>query len=507
MILPRDISPTELDKRFRDAIALIQSAVSAFGDVEGPEDREARRNRAETDNLFFKQTYFPHYARQAEPEYRDEIQAALAARNAPQCVLGFRGSGKSTDISLIDAAHEILFGTARFFIFVSRSDQTATGEYTIPLKAELQFNPRIRCDFPELSVEGEQHDFVAGRTRVLARGLKQGMRGLKHGAWRPDRIRIEDVEDNNNRFSPELIKKMMRVIEGDLLESVGSGIDEQWSVIYVANYFSKRSLVHAVRTSKRWTTRVLRALRRVSEGEKNAHAIDGEVSTWPERYPTAMLIEKRRNAPETFATEWQQEPSDDENAFRAEWFHTYKESDLPPGCLRFGWIDPSPGEKETSDYKAYGVADFYRDDDGMKMYLLDCRIAHETVMQMVRNLYAMQVKWQPRMWGYEEVGAEFYLKKLIASHAAEFSATLTLRPVMKTFKAFPWKKDRIPQMMEPLETGRCFVPEGYGNHVARLIEQYVNYPDAANDDGPDMHSGLYKLGELYALRTPKITVL
>ncbi len=484
----REYTRNDLDKRYREAVASIAAIVSPFGEVEGPEDRKARVDRARNDKVFFKRTYFAHYARQAEPEFRPKIEEVLDARNEPQLLLGFRGCAKSTDVSLVDTAHEILYGTAHFFIFVSRSEGMAEAEYTIPLKAELEHNPRILNDFGNVGVQGEQGDFIANNIRVLALGLTQSFRGKKHGAWRPDRIRIEDIEDSNNRFKPEMIKKRMTAIHNDLLESVGSGIDEQWSVIYLANYFSKRSLIHAIRTSGRWNVTILKALRSDASGK--------EVSTWPERYPTAMLLEKRRKAPSTFSTEWQQEPTDDESAFRREWFHYYKPSEVPPDTVRCAWIDPSPGEKDTSDYKAYGVADFHLTPNGeLHCYLRDVRVRKETVNEMIAGVYEMHLRWPGiTEWGYEEIGSEAYLQQIIERDGPKHGSVLPLWPVMKNMPGFPFKKDRIPQMQSVLERGWVHVLQGDDDHE-RVIQHYLDFPDGLHDDGADMHSGLFKLGE------------
>lgn len=494
----------DIEQRFDKLTEWIQSVVSPFGEVEGTRDRDERKARARTDFAYFLHTYFPHYARQADPEFLAEIEEVCNARNKPQMVLGFRGCAKSTLISLVHAAHEILYGTAHFFVFASRSRETAAAEYTVPLKAELQANVRIRNDFGILPVRGEETDFVVGdrdSTRVRAAGIRSFPRGMKHGPWRIDRIRLEDFEDQNNRMSPAMQKKYMAVIQQDIMQSVGSGIDEQWSIIVNANYFSKRSLIHRLRTSGLFRVTIIRALRPLRKGERRADAIDGEVSTWPERYPTAELWKIKLGNPVVFAVEWQQDPDDDESSFRREWFRYYKPGDLPPHAVRrLAWIDPSPGEKDTSDYKAYGYADFYMIDGELHMYLLEASVRQETVNQMVGRVIDMQ-KRNPTisLWGWEEVSGEMYLQKLITRVSASAGVAVPLFPVMKQFPGFAWKKDRIPQMQSWLEQGRCHFLKGNADHE-RIIEHYLDWPEGLHDDGADFHSGLWKMGELMAVQ-------
>ena len=496
-------TPDELDARYRELIQSISDTVSPFGEVEGPEDRAARVDRARRDKAFFKRTYFPHYARQRDPEYVGLVRDVLDARGRPQLLLGFRGCGKSTDVSLIDAAHEILYGTAHFFVFVSRSREIAAAEYAIPLKAELAVNPRIINDFGAPAIKGDELDYIVNDVRVKSTGIKSFPRGQKHGPWRPDRIRIEDIEDNANRMSPAIQKKALRIITDDIMKSVGTGIDEPWSVVVNGNYFSRRSLLHRLRTSGLFRVTIIKSLRPVSPHETRDDAVDGMVSTWPERFPTAQLARERAKSPVTFKIEMQQEPDDDDGAFRREWFRRYRPGDVRPDgphyLGRYGWVDPSPGEKESSDYKAYGFGDFYLDDGELVMYLGEAYCRQETVNEMLRRIFDVQRRNPTiRLWGFEMVSSEYYLQKLIDKMTVTERLSLPTFPVMRNLPGFPWKKDRIPQMQSHLERGQCYVLAKDYDHE-RIVEQYCDWPEAEYDDGPDFHSGLFKLGEMMTI--------
>jgi hypothetical protein len=395
----------------------------------------------------------------------------------------------------------VLYKTAHFFVFVSRSREIACAEYALPIRAELRANARIVNDFGHVPEHGDEMDFVVNDVRVKSTGIKSFPRGQKHGPWRPDRIRIEDIEDNANRMSPTLQAKYYKVITDDIMKSVGAGIDEPWSVIFNGNYFSRRSLLHRVRLSGQFVVTIIKALRPLREGEVNPQSVDGETSTWPERFPTAQLVADRAKAPITFKIEMQQEPEDDEGTFRRQWFATYAERDVQPEgpqyLGRYGWVDPSSGESSASDYKAYGYADFYSMNQELHMYLRAARCRRQTINEMISTLFEMQRRsWpQVRMWGFEAVAAEEYLLRLLQQRTVSEGLSLPVFPIMKNFPGFPWKKDRIPQMQSPAERGFCHFLKGDPDHE-RIIEQYCDWPDADNDDGPDMHSGLWKLGEM-----------
>jgi hypothetical protein len=502
------ISRDDIRARYDAAIRSTQLLVSPFGDVEGPEERITRRDRALVDYTYFKQTYFPNYARQAEPSFAGELARVCEIRNRPQLVLGFRGCGKSTDISLIRTIWEILRGSAHFFIFFSRSESVAIAEYTAPIKAICEANVRITNDFGKIAVNGELGDFTANGVRVLARGIGQGFRGLRHGAWRPDRLRGEDFEDSSNRMSPAMVKKFLGVLTQDVMKSVGEGVDEQWSFVINANYFSRRSLIHALRMSRLFDVTLIPKLRSLAQGETHPDAIDGEVSTWPERYPTRDIVDFRAAAPTVHRTEDQQEPQDDEALFRREWFHLDAGSyDASRSLGLFGWIDPSPGQTGAADYKAYGIGDFIMVDGELHMHLVEARVRRETVNQMIAGIFDMHHRHpSTRLWAYESVGSEFYLERLIAEQGVRYGGSLPLMGLGNLGVRIPWKKDRIPQMQSVLERGLCHL-RGGSTDDERIITQYIDWPEGLHDDGPDMHSGLYRIGEIMTIGQSVVVVL
>jgi hypothetical protein len=102
---------------------------------------------------------------------------------------------------------------------------------------------------------------------------------------------------------------------------------------------------------------------------------------------------------------------------------------------------------------------------------------------------------QVRMWGFEAVSNEEYLLRLIQQRTTSEGLSLPVFPVMRNYAGFPWKKDRIPQMQSVLERGHCAFLAGNVDH-ARIVDQYLDWPEGENDDGPDFHSGLWKLGEI-----------
>ena len=129
------------------------------------------------------------------------------------------------------------------------------------------------------------------------------------------------------------------------------------------------------------------------------------------------------------------------------------------------------------------------------MYLIDVRIRQETVNEMLEGMFEMHRRHPGiRVWGYESVGSEYFLEKLAAGESARAGVALPMFAVMKNIPGFVYKKHRIPQMQAPVEKGLCLLAQS-NTDTERLIQHYLDFPGGEHDDGADMHSGLYKLGE------------
>ena len=489
----KDWTIDQLDAELRRLCDMVSQTVSPFGDVEGAEDREARMAACREDVELFALTYFPAYCRQPFAPMHGEMIELTKRRNTPQVVAGFRGSAKSTVIDFFVPMHEVLFKTCHFYMFGSASTEIAVAEYALPIMAHLKTNPRIINDFGVIPVTGEQSDFMAGEVRVLSFGRRSSVKGKKNGPWRPDRIRLADIEDRNNMMSPAVCRKTTDWIENDVLEAVGNGADEEWSCIYEFNYFSKKTVGHQLMSRPNWRSVVFPAIIARPSDMRGLTAVSLQyMSAWPERYPLAMLRRKQSEAPATFEVEWQQNPRDDESMFRREWIRYYKPDELPVNLAKFGWCDPSASEKESADFKAYG----YIGVNGNDIYVVKVHVRHETTNQMIDAMLVMQHDDPTiRLWGIEGIVFEVLIRDLVEQAAAAAGMHLPIMPITKVFANWPMKKDRIPKMQSIIERGRIYFPANDPD-AELLIQQLLDYPDGRNDDGPDMLSGAVELSSI-----------
>jgi hypothetical protein len=154
------------------------------------------------DNPFvWGKIYLGEHFRMKSPAFHAQIlfevyKSTFAAVASP------RESAKSTIVAFLIPIHAICFKRKRFILIVSNTYSKAAGTLTT-IKKEIKDNQQVKDDFPIEIVKDAEGDSVfrhrdGFETRVLCKGAEQigSVRGEKYGAYRPDLILIDDLEDD-----------------------------------------------------------------------------------------------------------------------------------------------------------------------------------------------------------------------------------------------------------------------------------------------------------------------
>ena len=147
---------SDLAEEFRLKIEL---EVEAF-----PIDPQLRTERLakvvddRTGYRFFAETYFPHYLTSApsmlhEHLYEDLPMMVITSEGQKRLVIAPRGSAKSTHISLIFPLWCITRGLKHYIVLIMDAFEQAAVMLEA-LKAELEVNPRLKYDFPDIFGQG-----------------------------------------------------------------------------------------------------------------------------------------------------------------------------------------------------------------------------------------------------------------------------------------------------------------------------------------------------------------
>ncbi|MCK4814149.1 hypothetical protein KA005_00140, partial [bacterium] len=174
-----NITENKFDKWAGDLKDWISDSVSPF-ENDSPELQEARKERAKNDLLYFCKTYLPHYFPSDFGDFHDEWEEYTELSDEAAFLAAPREHAKSTFFSFAVPIRNICYQLKRFQIIVSDTNDQATG-FVLPIRLELEDNPRLRNDFGDMRESRWQTgDFFANDTRLLARGQGEKIRGLKY---------------------------------------------------------------------------------------------------------------------------------------------------------------------------------------------------------------------------------------------------------------------------------------------------------------------------------------
>lgn len=392
----------------------------------GPVERRAiRRALGERDPVAFALIYLrDHLRRPVDPRDPDGPRpvsfarchyewAALAMewmrpgqRNRPledrHVVVAPRETGKSTWWYLILPLWAGAFGYRSFVAAFAHATAQAE-QHLATFRHELETNPLLLHDFPELSAATRRGGgTLADRAGLLhtrkgfifgARGIDSAVLGMKVGKLRPDLIIMDDIEPDEARYSPDLVRKRLGTVRDAILP-----MNIYASVALVGTVQIPGSIIHqAVRLAKgevydenewldieRFQVHWSRAITELDNGEVE--------SLWPEKWPLDFLLGIQGTR--SYTKNYDNDPADSE----APWWRrddvVYEEFELDDMERRVLFVDGAVTEKPTSDYTGLAVVGL--DPRERRFYVCDAteiRLTGEPRRQVILDLIQ---RWQVR---------------------------------------------------------------------------------------------------------------
>ena len=287
-------------------------------------DRLVRQAVTRESHLLFFHTYLAHYVTYEIAEFQKDIfRITEDQANKLALIVAFRGSGKSTLVTLSYALWAILGIQEKRFVLVLCQTQNQAKQHMMNLKRELESNHLLQSDLGPFKEEGGEWGvsslvFPQRNARITAASTEQSIRGLRHNQHRPDLIICDDVEDMASVKTYENRQKTYNWFTGDVIPAG----DLTTRVIVVGNLLHEDSLVMHLK-------------RDIDEDQRNgiyrAYPLIDEHGNilWPGKYPTQDAIEnEKRKSGNEFA--WQREyllriVSDEDRAIHPDWIQYYDE--------------------------------------------------------------------------------------------------------------------------------------------------------------------------------------
>lgn len=482
----------------------------------------AERRRKVFDPLtgwqFFDQTYFPHYGR-AEPSvlhqylYQRLPQMVNSVTGQRDALAAPRGEAKSTKVSMSFVLWCVLTGLKWYPIIVMDAFEQAA-EMLEAIKAELEANPRIQGDFPEVSGQGKVWRVgvivTANGRKVEAFGSSKKIRGRRHGPHRPDLAVMDDIENDENVTTPAQRDKLQKFVTKGVL-NLGPP-DDSMDAIIIGTVLHYDSVLARFLKNPMWNRKVFKAIIKWPDrmdlwdqfeelllnadnpqaGESAAMALyqghqaemdAGAQVSWPALRPLVRLMIKRaREGHDAFDSEQQNDPVSGDDAPFANsirfWVNRLAE------WIFYGACDPSLGKAGASrDPSAIGVGGFNRETGILDV--VEAKIRKRTPDRIISDIIEMQREYACVVWGVEAVQFQEFLRTELIKRSAQLGVPVPARALMPITD----KLLRIETLQPHMHNGLLRLHPG----LTTLVDQFRHFPKADHDDGPDMVAMLWML--------------
>jgi hypothetical protein len=213
----------------------------------------------------------------------------------------------STILLLFKPFHAVVFQERRFIVIVSNTFKKAAMSLDT-IKKELVENTLLNRHFPGMEVvkdaEGDsiiRHP-TGFETKILCKGVDQigSIRGVKFGAYRPDLIIGDDMEDDELVRSPERRLQLQTEFDEALVPAGEKGLCQY---IMVGTILHDDSLLSKL-VSKDFYPEYKKLFYKAHIKPDTPE----EESLWPEQWTIEWLKNLRKNNPRVYAKEYQNDP-------------------------------------------------------------------------------------------------------------------------------------------------------------------------------------------------------
>lgn len=461
---------------------------------------------------YFVSNYFPHYVRSPHksqlhhylfkrlPEIIQNPKKCLDAIAAP------RGEAKSTIVSQLFVLWCLVTNRKKYALIVMDSIDQAYPMLEA-IKAELEFNNRIGIDFPEIAGVGRvwqvgtiitKHD-----QKVQVAGSGKKLRGLRHGAYRPDLVVLDDIENDEQVRSPEQRDKLHNWLKKTVLP-LGSA-DGKLDIVYIGTILHYDSVLNRTLASKAWHTAHFKAILQMpdnmalwdkwehfylTEGEAVADAFyasnqaemdKGAIVSWAARPILDLMKIRARDGHSTFDSEYQNDPVSGDDAIFANSIQYWTE--LPDDLIYFGALDPSMGKAGASrDPSAILVGGYHRESG--KLYVVEAQIKKRLPDLIIEDVIRLHSQYHCHRWFVETVQFQEFLQTELVKRSAQRG-----KPVPATAtKPNSDKMLRIESLQPHIANGLILLHRSQST----LESQLRHFPKSDHDDGPDALEMLWR---------------
>lgn len=502
-------------KSFRERIEQIQAdlrtrieneSIGLDASPEAAQERRARVSDPVNGFRYFVNTYFPHHVKHPETSLLHEYlferlpQVVASDEGENEVIAAPRGEAKTTlSQQLFDLW--CVVRELKKFIIIAFDTATQAAESLEVIKAELLYNRALWMDYPEACGQGRVWRIgcilTSSGIKIEAAGQGQSLRGRKHGAYRPDLVHLDDLENDENVVTPKQRDKLEKWLNSTVLPLGGPGI--KLDVIYVGSILHYDSVLARTMKNPSWNAKRFQAilawpanlklwdewesvLREKGKAAANAFykrnqkaMLKGSRVSWSARPLLTLMLIRVRVGTRAFDAEYQNDPVSGENAIFHGCIHEWREEE--PDLIYFGACDPSLGKHNTrgGDPSALLVGGWHRIKKVLKVVRADIRVRRPK--KIITDVIELQRQYGCVAWAFESVQFQDFLRETLMDESLKAGVPVPTRSVIPTTD----KAGRIESLQPFMESERILI----GRALTTLREQLMHFPMADHDDGPD----------------------
>ena len=469
-------------------------------------DRDLRKKKALKSFKYFVKTYFPPEKKFSEFHkfLFDYLPKTLDNPNFRRTVIAApRGNAKTTFISRYFPLWCIIKKAKNFVFLISDTIDQAMDNLEA-IKIHLEDNPRLNQDFPEVCGIGRkwaaEEIITKNNIKLKVAGTGKRIRGANFLQTRPDLIICDDLENDENVRTKEQRDKLQNWFERSVLQ-LGPP-DGSATFLYIGtilhydslmmriqkrgdfNFFKFKALIQLPERMDLWDKweRFLKEDRELAENFYKIHKKEmnaGAKVLWPDMQSLYFLMSQRAASRSAFASEYQNEPLDEELAVFKN-FHFYRE--LPQKLTFYGAVDLALG-KTRGDYTAIIVVG--KCHKSGKIYVVHADIGKYPPLKAIDKIIELQKKYHCSKWAVEEVAFQEFFKTVLIKESLKKSTPVPAVGI----KQKTAKEIRIESLAPHVENGVIL----FDRRHSTLLEQLQFYPLLEHDDGPDALEMAFKL--------------
>lgn len=406
-----------------------------------------------------------------------------------------RGSAKSTVLSFLNPAHRIVFKQKHFIIIIQNNYEKAASSLET-IKDALR-EEKVVNDFGITIEKDREGDSIfrhpdGFRTRVICKGMDQlgSIRGVRFGAYRPDLIIIDDLEDDIMVKSRERRTDLKKQFT-EVLKFAG---DTGTQFTVVGTILHDDSLMADLVSPDKFTMYRKRFYQaRTKKGD----------SIWPEKWTISDLDKMEQDDPIAFAQEMMNDPVSGINThFTSSDFRYWSITNNKPAlkdlegnisytyefrdCVAAIGLDLAWEEKRSADYTAIVPALLTPNDD----ILLDEYICKKGMKpdEIIPIIFDLDRKYReltgsPVYFAFEKAKLEKFIKWMLQKEMRKRSHYLILKDIK-------WDTDKITRIVTHLQPRYANHTIYHRHNYGEYEKQLIRIPSGTHDDLPDAAQGV-----------------